>query len=64
MFHGGKIDADIVGKDASVIAKAAGFDIPAETEVIALRIDGVGKDEILGKEIMGPIVVLKAYDTC
>jgi succinate-semialdehyde dehydrogenase len=61
LFHGGKIDADLVGKDAFVIAKAAGFDIPAETEVLALRIEGVGKDEILCKEIMGPIVVLKAY---
>lgn len=61
LFHGGKIDADLVGKDAFVIAKAAGFDIPAETEVLALRIEGIGKDEILCKEIMGPIVVLKAY---
>lgn len=63
LFHNGKIDADLVGKDAAVIAKAAGFDLAAETEVIALKIDGVGKDDILGKEIMGPIVVLKSYDT-
>jgi len=63
LFHDGKIDANLVGKDAAVIAKAAGFELPKETEVIALRIDGVGKDDILGKEIMGPIVVLKSYET-
>lgn len=63
LFHSGKIDADLVGKDANVIAKAAGFELPAETEVIALKIEGVGKDDILGKEIMGPIVVLKSYHT-
>lgn len=63
LFHGGKIDAELVGKDACVIAKAAGFELPKETEVIALKIKGVGNDEVLGKEIMGPIVVLKSYDT-
>lgn len=63
LFHDGKINADLVGKDAAVVAKAAGFDLPVETEVIALRIEGVGKDDILGKEIMGPIVVLKGYGT-
>ena len=26
------------------------------------KIEGVGKDDILGKEIMGPVVVLKSYD--
>lgn len=63
LFHNGKIDAALVGKDANIIAKAAGFDISDKTEVIGLKIEGVGKDDILGKEIMGPIVVLKSYET-
>lgn len=63
LFHDGHIDSTLVGKDAYVIAKEAGFDIPKETEIIALMIDGVGKEDDLNKEIMGPIVVLKSYTT-
>lgn len=63
LFSSGKINPDLVGKDADVIAKAAGFDIPADTKVIGMKIDGVGKEDIMCKEIMGPVVVLKSYDT-
>ena len=51
------------GQDAAEIAKAAGFDIPADTKVVGLKIDAVGKANVLNKEIMGPIVVLKSYET-
>lgn len=63
LFSSGKINPDLVGKDANVIAAAAGIDIPAETKVIGVKIDGVGKEDIMCKEIMGPIVVMKSYDT-
>lgn len=63
LFPEGKIDSELLGKDASVIAKAAGFDIPADTEVFALKVESVGKEDVLNKEIMGPVVVLKSYDT-
>lgn len=63
LFSSGKINPDLVGKDANVIAAAAGIDIPAETKVIGVKIDGVGKQDIMCKEIMGPIVVMKSYDT-
>lgn len=63
LFSSGKINPDLVGKDANVIAAAAGFDIPADTKVIGMKINGVGKEDIMCKEIMGPVVVLKDYDT-
>ena len=63
LFHNGKANPELVGKDAPVIAKAAGFDIPADTKVVGLKIAAVGKASVLNKEIMGPIVVLKGYDT-
>ena len=63
LFHNGKANPELVGKDAPVIAKAAGFDIPADTKVVGLKISAVGKASVLNKEIMGPIVVLKGYDT-
>lgn len=63
LFSEGKINSHLVGKDAQVIADAAGFVLPENTKVIAVKINGVGKDDIMCKEIMGPIVVLKSYDT-
>ena len=63
LFVNGKSNPDLVGKDAPVIAKAAGFDIPAETKVVALKVEAVGSADILNKEIMGPVVVTKGYDT-
>ena len=63
LFHDGKLNPALIGKDAPVIAKAAGFDIPETTKVVALKVDAVGKADVLNKEIMGPIVVLKGYDT-
>ena len=63
LFHDGKIDSGLVGKDAEVIVEAAGLSVPAGTEVIAIKIDAIGKEEIMCKEIMGPVVVVKAYDT-
>ena len=63
LFHDGHTNPELVGKDAPVIAKAAGFDIPADTKVVGLKIDAVGKANVLNKEIMGPIVVLKSYET-
>ncbi len=62
LFVNGKANPKLVGKDAPVIAKEAGVEIPADTKVVALHYNGVGKTNILNKEIMGPIVILKAYD--
>lgn len=63
LFINGKVDSELVGKDASVIAKAAGFDIPVGTKVLGLKIDSIGAEEVMCKEIMAPVVVLKDYDT-
>lgn len=58
----GKINPGIIGKDAAVIASAAGINIPADTKVIAIKEDGIDAKEVLNKEIMGPVVILKRYD--
>ena len=63
LFHDGKIDSGLVGKDAPVIVEAAGLSVPEGTEVIAIKINAIGKEEIMCKEIMGPVVVVKSYDT-
>lgn len=62
LFINRKANPELVGKDAPVIAKAAGFDIPADTKVVGLKIDAIGSANVLNKEIMGPIVILKSYE--
>ena len=59
----GKVNSELVGKDAKVIADAAGVALADGVKVMGIKIDGVGKEDFLCKEIMGPIVVLKSYDT-
>ena len=54
LFQDGKVNPGLVGKDTDVIAEAAGYNIPEGTKVIGLKVEGVGKDDIRGKEIMGP----------
>ncbi|WP_304507622.1 aldehyde dehydrogenase family protein [Anaerotignum sp.] len=63
LFTDGKVNSNLLGLDAPVLAKEAGFTVPNTTKVIAVKTDGVGKEDVLNKEIMGPIVVLKSYGT-
>jgi len=62
-MENGKPDPALVGKDAPVIAKAAGFEIPKEVKVIALKVEEIGEADILNEEILGPITTMKSYDT-
>ncbi len=63
LFQDGHINSGLVGKDAQVMVEAAGLSLPEGTKVFGIKIDGVGNDEVMCKEIMGPVVVLKSYDT-
>ena len=62
LFQNGKVNQGLLGLDAPEIAKLIGFDVPADTLVLALKVDGVGNEDVLNKEMMAPIVVLKSYD--
>jgi len=59
----GKPHPDLVGKDAPVIAEAAGFSIPKATKVIGLKVETVGASDPLNEEILGPVVSMTGYDT-
>ena len=59
----GHTNSGLVGKDARVISEAAGFEIPEGTKVLGLSVEEVGNASFLNKEIMGPIAVMKGYDT-
>lgn len=63
LFIDGTPNPDLVGGDAKRIADAAGVELPEGKTVIALKVKEVGNVDILCHEIMGPVVVLKTYDT-
>lgn len=63
MYPEGKINSGLVGKSVQYIAKAAGVDVPKDRKVIILKPQGVGKDDLLCKEKMFPIMITLAYDT-
>lgn len=59
----GELRSGLVGKHAYKIADAAGISLPEGAVIIGLKVDQIGEAEILCKEIMSPVVILKSYDT-
>ncbi|MCD4824193.1 MAG: aldehyde dehydrogenase family protein [Phycisphaerae bacterium] len=51
-----RMNAEIVGKPASVIAKMAGIDVPDDTKLLLAPLGGVGKEYPLSGEILAPIL--------
>jgi len=57
----GAVNSDVVGKSPEVIAKMAGFSVPAKTKVICCEIEGVGPEYPLSREKLSPVLaVIKA----
>jgi len=50
------LNADIVGKPAAFIAKAAGINVPDDTKILLAKLDGVGPEYPLSKEKLSPIL--------
>lgn len=61
LFPEGRLCADLIGKDVSVIAKAAGITVPADTSIIVVKTDRRGRDDLLCGEKMMPVAVLETY---
>ncbi|MBN2049184.1 MAG: aldehyde dehydrogenase family protein [Spirochaetales bacterium] len=60
---GGIISRDVVGQSPYTVAKMAGVDIPENTKVLLLKAKGAGKEDVLCKEKMCPIMATFMYDT-
>lgn len=63
LFPEGRMAPDLIGKDAQVIARAAGITIPADTPIIVIKTDKRGKDDILCGEKIMPVAVFGTYTT-
>jgi acetaldehyde dehydrogenase (acetylating) len=54
--QGGMMNADVVGKDPYVIARAAGFEVPRETTILLCPQGGVGREWPLSIELLCPLL--------
>ncbi|MBP1616930.1 MAG: aldehyde dehydrogenase family protein [Bacteroidetes bacterium] len=61
LFINGSINRDIVGQSVFVIAQKAGIQIPETTRVIIVEAKGVGKEDIVSKEKMCPVLAAFPY---
>lgn len=63
MFEKGAISKHVVGQSVDYIAKLAKVEVPKNTRVILLKARGIGKNDILCKEKMCPVMVTFEYNT-
>ncbi|MEA5003094.1 MAG: aldehyde dehydrogenase family protein [Christensenella sp.] len=63
IFPGGIINKDAVGQSVQDIAKLAGVEVSEGTKVIILKPGAYGRDDVLSKEKMCPVMTAYAYDT-
>ncbi|MDR1105497.1 MAG: aldehyde dehydrogenase family protein [Treponema sp.] len=61
IFPGGQINKDAVGQSAAAVAKLAGIEVPAGTRVIILKPEKYGKDDVLSREKMCPVMTAYEY---
>ncbi len=61
LFKDGALNKKVVGRDATVIAEAAGVEVPADTKMLLVPITGDATEEVLAKEKLCPVQVAYSY---
>ena len=68
MFPNGVMDKNIVGQSAKFVASKCGFEAPDDIKVILVKADAYGKEDLLSKEKMCPVIAtydsLADWDEC
>ena len=62
VFPDGKLNKLVVGASAGRIGAMAGLPVPKDARVIVSVTKGIGKDEVLAKEKLFPVLALFLYD--
>lgn len=62
IFHEGTIARDVVGKGVDFIAQKSGLKLPAGTRVIMVEARGIGREDLICKEKMCPVMACFCYD--
>ncbi len=60
--NGSALNPECVGQAAPVIARMAGFKVPADTKVLAAEIGGIGREHPLSAEKLAPVLSLYFVD--
>lgn len=52
-----------IGQNCNTVGKLVGIQIPEDTSVIVVPVDGKGREDVLCKEKMCPVIAVKKYST-
>lgn len=63
LFPDGVINKDAVGNSAVFIAKLVGLEVPEDTRFLLVEIEKSGKEEVLAKEKLCPVLAINSYET-
>jgi succinate-semialdehyde dehydrogenase len=63
VFPDGRLNKDVVGRSCREIGAMAGIEIPASVRIILLPAKGAGKEDVLAKEKLCPVVAILPYKT-
>lgn len=61
LFPDGIMNKDLVGQSIEKVAQVAGISIPEGTKLILVNADGIGKEDVLCKEKMCPVIATFKY---
>ena len=62
LFPDGKINRELVGQSVAKIAAAAGITIPEKTRILAVEAAGPGREDLICKEKMFPVMAYLTYE--
>jgi succinate-semialdehyde dehydrogenase len=63
VFPGGALNKDVVGKMPREVGAMAGIDVPATARLILLPAKGAGREDLLAKEKLCPVIAILPYKT-
>jgi succinate-semialdehyde dehydrogenase len=63
VFPGGQLNKDVVGKLPREVGAMAGIDVPATARLILLPAKGAGREDLLAKEKLCPVIAILPYKT-
>lgn len=63
LFPEGVLNKTCVGAAATDLAKRAGIDVPEGTKLLIVKAKGAGKEDVLGREKLCPVLAAYSYKT-
>jgi succinate-semialdehyde dehydrogenase len=61
VFPNGQLNKDVVGKSPREVGAMAGIDVPVSARLILLPAKGAGRDDVLAKEKLCPVIAILPY---